>query len=51
MGRGIGTVAAWLGPALAIWITGESLIALAFVGSVFATIGIWEKASGEPKSL
>jgi hypothetical protein len=42
MGKGIGTAAVWLGPALAVWVTGEPWVAFAFICSVFATLGIWE---------
>jgi hypothetical protein len=41
MGKGIGTVGVWLGPALACWVTGEPLVAYAFVASVMGTIAIW----------
>ncbi len=41
IGKGIGTVAVWLGPVLAVWITGDSLVAWAFVMSFFGTLAIW----------
>ena len=42
MGKGIATAVVWLGPALACWATGESLVAWAFLFSFFATISIWD---------
>jgi hypothetical protein len=42
IGKGIGTVGVWLGPALACWATGESMVALSFAFSFFATACMWE---------
>jgi len=42
MGKGIGTVGVWIGPAIACWATGEPFVAWAFMFSFMATIGIWE---------
>lgn len=38
MNKAIGTVAIWLGPALACWATENPWVALAFVASLFATL-------------
>lgn len=42
-GKGIATVAVWMGPALACWVTGEPTVAWAFFLSFFGTLGIWSE--------
>ncbi|KKL11328.1 hypothetical protein LCGC14_2546920 [marine sediment metagenome] len=41
IGKGIGTIGIWLGPALACWATEEPFVALAFFASFAATVVMW----------
>ncbi len=45
MDKSVSTAAAWLGPALACWATGEPTVAIAFVASLVGTIAIWSGAA------